>query len=230
MGLYELAWGQASQAPPSETRQQRARLKTLKDILGSPGWREEERRLAAERHDPQPVSTPRPRVSRPRPVAPSVPAADPVVRSSNDAAEKPGPRPAGVAPVPAVSRRPRRAAGPALLELGRLWELATDLRPLLEQTARAGATIGWPAIRKRLPGLPVLQRDDECLLLWLVDEDRQTGEPLLSALVTAGDRQMHPRFPEVAEELGLPAGRTPGEQHATWGYEVLKTHQHRRHR
>lgn len=117
-----------------------------------------------------------------------------------------------------------------MLEAGRLWEIATALRPLLEQTARAGATTSWPAIRKRLPGLPRLHRDDESVILWLVDEDRQDGEPLLSALVTAGNRQMHPRFPAIAEQLGLATGRAALEQRTAWSYEVLKVHQHWRYR
>ncbi|MCG3040714.1 hypothetical protein ACLIYM_02345 [Streptomyces fenghuangensis] len=117
-----------------------------------------------------------------------------------------------------------------MLEAGRLWEIATELRPLLVQTARAGATTSWPGIRKRLPDLPRLHRDDESVLLWLVDEDRQEGEPLLSALVTVGDRRMHPRFPAIAEQLGLFPGRTDAQQRTTWSYEVLKAHQHWRHR
>ncbi|WP_407840646.1 hypothetical protein ACE1OC_36810 [Streptomyces sp. DSM 116496] len=80
------------------------------------------------------------------------------------------------------------------------------MRPLLDQTARAGATT-WALIGKRLPGTPGMHRADQCVILWLVDEDRQKGEPLLSALVTVGDRQMHPKFPAVAEQLGEPAAR-----------------------
>ncbi|MFF4427441.1 hypothetical protein ACFY04_43215 [Streptomyces sp. NPDC001549] len=114
--------------------------------------------------------------------------------------------------------RPSRRNEPTLLETGQLWEIATELRPLLEQTARAGSTNTWPQIHKRLPGLPGLPRlhaDDQCVLLWLVDEDGRKGEPLLSALVTVGDRQMHPRFPAVAEQLGwrCPAGT---RQHTAW--------------
>ncbi|MEU6363248.1 hypothetical protein ACFWFS_07415 [Streptomyces albidoflavus] len=101
---------------------------------------------------------------------------------------------------------------------------------MLEQTARARGTISWPAMRKRLPALPHLHRDDESIVLWLVDEDRQKGEPLLSALVTVGDRQMHPLFPQIAEQLGLSAGGTPDEQLSLWSYEVLKVYQHWRHR
>ncbi|MDH2408440.1 hypothetical protein ACG5V6_20920 [Streptomyces chitinivorans] len=56
------------------------------------------------------------------------------------------------------------------------------------------------------------------------------GEPLLSALVTVGDRRMHPRFPAIAEQLGLFPGRTDAQQRTTWSYEVLKAHQHWRHR
>ncbi|MFE1775508.1 hypothetical protein [Streptomyces sp. NPDC059008] len=41
------------------------------------------------------------------------------------------------------------------------------------------------------------------MVLWMVDEDRRKGEPLLSALVTVGDRQMHPRYPAIAEEHGI---------------------------
>ncbi|MFD3329596.1 hypothetical protein [Streptomyces sp. NPDC058701] len=125
--------------------------------------------------------------------------------------------------------RPPHREEPALLETGQLWEIATELRPLLEQTARAGSTTTWPQIHKRLPGLPRLHADDQCVLLWLVDKDGRKGEPLLSALVTVGDRQMHPRFPAVAEQLGwtTPGGSRP---HTAWSYEVLKTHQHWRHR
>ncbi|WP_404962127.1 hypothetical protein [Streptomyces sp. 147326] len=44
-----------------------------------------------------------------------------------------------------------------------------------------------------------------------------------------GDRQLHPRFPAVAEQLGWtsPLGT---RQHTAWSYEVLKVHQHCRHR
>ncbi|MEV0875473.1 hypothetical protein AB0I86_30490 [Streptomyces sp. NPDC049950] len=101
---------------------------------------------------------------------------------------------------------------------------------MLEQTARAGTTTTWTAIRKRLPALMNLHRDDESVLLWLVNDDRDQSEPLLSDLVTVGDRQMHPRFPTIAEQLGVSAGRSSTQERSTWNYEVLKAHQHWRHR
>ncbi|MFJ7199764.1 MULTISPECIES: hypothetical protein [unclassified Streptomyces] len=56
--LFEWAWHQASQAPPRETREQRAQLKDLKEVLGSRRWQDEERRLAAQEARPQPIETP----------------------------------------------------------------------------------------------------------------------------------------------------------------------------
>ncbi|MGJ5832042.1 hypothetical protein [Streptomyces ossamyceticus] len=227
--LYALAWQQAAQAPPSETREQRARLASYKEILGSSRWRDEERRQA---RDASPKAAPRPEqraAPRPRPGAEPAPTRPAVAWSSSPeppATTTPERRPAAQA---APGSRPRTAE-PALLDAGRLWEIATELRPLLEQTARDGATTNWPAIRKRLPGLPRLHRDDESVILWLVDEDRQDGEPLLSALVTVGNRQMHPRFPAIAEQLGLATGRATAQQRTAWSYEVLKVHQHWRYR
>ncbi|MCX4784296.1 hypothetical protein [Streptomyces sp. NBC_01264] len=250
--LYALAWQQAAGAPPSETREQRAQLKDLKEILGSRRWQEEERRQAASA---PPTSVPPPQ-TKPAVAAPwarpsAARASEPVVRSSgrritpsatprrSSAPPRP-PVPVSVPiPVPApdltpvvapvVTVRTPRREQPALLERGQLWEFATELRPLLEQTAQAGSTTTWPQIHKRMPSLPRLHADDQCVLLWLVDEDGKRGEPLLSALVTVGDRQMHPRFPAVAEQLGwkLPSGTRPN---SSWSYEVLKVHQHWRHR
>ncbi|WP_143660090.1 hypothetical protein [Streptomyces sp. WZ.A104] len=229
--LYEVAWHQASQAPPSETREQRARLKVFKEVLASRSWREEERRQAAQGGSARAVTHPS------RHVVPAVrPAAEPLpdrreeVWSSDAATSGPTVRPSKAAPCVPGTQAVGRAESPELLPAGRLWEIATDVRPVLEQTARARSTISWPAMRKRLPVFPRLHRDDESVVLWLVDEDRQKGEPLLSVLVTVGDRQMHPRFPQIAEQLGLSVGRTPDEQRSAWSYEVLKVYQHWRHR
>ncbi|MFD9724615.1 hypothetical protein [Streptomyces sp. NPDC059072] len=254
--LYALAWQQAAEAPPSETREQRAQLKDFKDILESRRWQDEERRQAAAaalksmppRPKPAVAAAPRVRPGAARadesvgrspdrkttpstaPPRSSVPSRPPVPVSAPTPIPAPDLTPV-VAPVgaPVVKVRPPRRETPALLETGQLWEVATGLRPLLEQTARAGSTTTWPQIHKRLPGLPRLHADDQCVLLWLVDEDGRRGEPLLSALVTVGDRRMHPRFPAVAEQLGW---RPPSGTRAdsSWSYEVLKVHQHWRHR
>ncbi|MCX5115240.1 hypothetical protein OOK13_43735 [Streptomyces sp. NBC_00378] len=81
-----------------------------------------------------------------------------------------------------------------------------------------------------MPALSRLHRDDESVLLWLVDEDRQKDEPLRLSLVTVGDRLMHPHFPQIADQRGLSTGRSRSEQRTAWSYEVLKVHQYWRHR
>lgn len=211
--LYALAWQQAAGAPPSETRQQQALLQSYKEILASRRWQEAERLQASSSAPSAPPSRPgRTTAAPPRP--PSVSRAEkqkPARPSQQQNRTKktvaPRVRPAA-RPVPAAAERPPRQAQPALLETARLYEIATGLRPLLEETAKAGATTSWPLIRKRMPGLGRLHPDDEPVILWLVDEDRQEGEPLLAALVTTGNRQMHPRFPSP-NNSACPAGRTP---------------------
>lgn len=232
--LYALAWAQIAEAPPSETRYQREQLQSFKNALNSRHWQEEGRRRATEESR---------QVAVPQQPAPAWPSIRPVKKrkpasrrpphrtgKSSKAAGTSRPQPQPQPQPASPPQKPTRPAEPPLLEAGRLWEIATELRPLLEQTARMGATTSWSLIRKRLPGLPRLHRDDESVILWLVDEERQEGEPLLSALVTVGDRQMHPRFPVIAEHLGLPCSGSPVDQRMVWSYEVLKVHQYWRHR
>ncbi|MFG2133074.1 hypothetical protein ACGFNV_35520 [Streptomyces sp. NPDC048751] len=235
--LYALAWQQAAGAPPSETRQQRALLQSYKEILASRRWQEAERLQASSSAPPVPSSRPgRTTAAPPRPPSASRAQKQKPVRSSQQqgpTTRTVAPRvqpPARPVPAAAAAERPSRQAQPALLEAARLHEIATGLRPLLEETAKTGATTSWPLIRKRLPGLGRLHPDDESVILWLVDEDRQEGEPLLAALVTTGNRQMHPRFPVIAEQLGLPCGTNTTQQQTTWSYEILRVHQHWRYR
>ncbi|MFJ9664990.1 hypothetical protein ACIRPP_10280 [Streptomyces sp. NPDC101219] len=228
--LYGLAWSQVSEAPPSETRKQREKLQAFKKVLNSPAWQEEGHRRAAT-SDARQESPPRQR-SRVRP------GRRPVEKRANDHAPGREVKPAKETaanrttspPSGSGARTPVRRDEPPLLGTGQLSEIATELRPLLEQTARMGATTTWSRISRRLPGLPRLHRDDQSVILWLVDEERREGEPLLGALLTVGDRQMHPRFPVIAEQLGLPCSGPAAQQQMTWSYEVLKVHQYWRHR
>ncbi|MFE9934193.1 hypothetical protein [Streptomyces sp. NPDC005533] len=174
--LYALAWQQAAGAPPSETREQRAQLKNLKEILGSRQWQEEERRQAAEAPLQSVPAQPKQTVPAVPRMRPNVTRADEPVRrsprrkiqASPAPRRSPAPLPAPVPtseptpiPVPVVKARPPCREEPALLEAGQLWEFATELRPLLEKTARAGSTTTWPQIHKRLPGLPRLHAYDQ---------------------------------------------------------------------
>ncbi|MGW0085308.1 hypothetical protein [Streptomyces sp. NPDC003393] len=228
--LYGLAWSQVAEAPPSETRKQREELQAFKKVINSASWLEEGRRRAAAadvRHEPPAGqrSTARPgRRSAAKRANGHVPR-----REAKPAKETAAHR--ATSPTPGSgARTPVRRDEPPLLETGQLSEIATELRPLLEQSARMSATTTWSRISKRIPGLPRLHRDDQSVILWLVDEERREGEPLLCALLTVGDRQMHPRFPVIAEQLGLPCSGTVAQQQMAWSYEVLKVHQYWRHR
>ncbi|MFF2205241.1 hypothetical protein [Streptomyces sp. NPDC058145] len=235
--LHALAWLQVAEAPPSESRKQRQQLQSFKAVLNSRSWQEEGRRRAAAETQrvviPGPTTTARPstrpaeKPARLRP--PRLAKKPPKVTGVSRSQPQPRPQSQSHAAV-SVPHRPARPAAPPLLEAGRLSEISTELRPLLEQIARMGATTSWSLILKRLPALPRLHRDDESVILWLVDEDRQQGEPLLSALVTVGNRQMHPRFPVIAGQLGLPYSGNPTEQQTAWSYEVLRVHQYWRYK
>ncbi|WP_158795093.1 hypothetical protein [Streptomyces sp. NRRL S-337] len=240
--LYALAWQQAAGAPPSETREQRAQLQVYKKTLGSRRWRDEERQQAAQARLSKPPQQPeRPAARPPRPVVEQrrrvQTSPRSTVRSSagSDALQSAteGARSRTQAPPPVVKRkRPHRSAEPepALLDAGQLLEVPTELRTLLEQIARDGATTTWTLIRKRLKGLPRLHTDDQCVVLWMVDDERRKDEPLLSALVTVGNRQVHPRYPAIVEQLGIRTGSIPSGQRTAWSYEVLKARQYWRHR
>ncbi|MFE9922771.1 hypothetical protein ACFYQA_14655 [Streptomyces sp. NPDC005774] len=229
-GLYSLAWSQVAEAPPSETRKQREELQAFKKVLDSASWLEEERRRAATADVRQEPPTRQRSTVRPgrRPAEKRASGHVPhrgTKPFKDTGANRPPSHTAG-----SGSRTPARRDEPPLLGTGRLSEIATELRPLLEQTARMGATTTWSRIGMRLPALPRLHRDDQSVILWLVDEEREKGEPLLCALVTVGDRQTHPRFPVIAEQLGLACSDTAAQQQTAWNYEVLKAHQYWRHR
>ncbi|MEU5520875.1 hypothetical protein ABZ759_09320 [Streptomyces sp. NPDC047860] len=229
-GLYALAWSQVAEAPPSETRKQREELQAFKKVLNSASWLEEGRRRAATAEIRQEPPAGQRFTARPgrRPAAKR--ANGHVSRREAKPAKEPAANRTSSPTSGSGARTPVRREEPPLLGTGQLSEIATDLRPLLEQTARMGATTTWSRISKRIPGLPLLHRDDQSVILWLVDEERRKGEPLLCALLTVGDRQMHPRFPVIAEQLGLPCSGTAARQQMAWSYEVLKVHQYWRHR
>jgi hypothetical protein len=155
------------------------------------------------------------------------------LRTATDQSSNRTPSPAAL-PVRAlaVAPRPRTARNgeTTRLDAGCLLRIATELRPVLIEVAREGTLVTWPQLRRRKCGLPRLHRDDLTSVLWLVDEDREVlDEPRLSALVTVADRRMHPSFAEIARrsDRDLNDAARVG---SVWSLEVLKTHQHWRHR
>ncbi|MEU3398152.1 competence protein CoiA family protein [Streptomyces filamentosus] len=113
----------------------------------------------------------------------------------------------------------------------KLAELAAVVRSLLENTARNGATLTWSAIRHRLSGeLPHLHPDDQGQVLVLADANTPADEPLLSALVTTNNGDLHPLYRHVAFSLGRETASGPDELHARWQMDVLRLYGIWKHR
>lgn len=115
--LYALAWQQAAGAPPSETREQRAQLKDLKEILGSRRWQEEERRQAAAVSSQPAPAQPRAVVAAPRVRPDTARAGEPFARSPRRSpSSTPAPRrssPPARPPVPVSAPIPVSAPAPS---------------------------------------------------------------------------------------------------------------------
>ncbi|MFF5253074.1 competence protein CoiA family protein [Streptomyces leeuwenhoekii] len=118
----------------------------------------------------------------------------------------------------------------ARLRRSALHPLADRVRTVLQDTARAGTTVTWSELRRRLGGdLPYLHPDDQGELLVMVDSDTPPNEPLLSALVTGADLSPHGLYHHVRYSLGRK--RVPDESvEADWRTDVLRLHQLWRHR
>ncbi|MFD9122212.1 competence protein CoiA family protein [Streptomyces bottropensis] len=103
-----------------------------------------------------------------------------------------------------------------------LSELAAVVRAALEDAARGGTTTTWSTIRHR-PGaeLPHLHPDDQGEVLVLADADTPMSEPLLSALVTTNNGELHPLYRHVAYSLGRELPVPQDELHAQWQLDVL---------
>ncbi|MFE0867492.1 competence protein CoiA family protein [Streptomyces rochei] len=108
--------------------------------------------------------------------------------------------------------------------------LADRIRPLLQDAARAGTTVTWGDLRRRMGGaLPFLHPDDQGEVLVVVDQHTPPDEPLLSALVAGADLSPHGLYRHIRFSHGRE--RVPDaslEMH--WRMEVLELFQLWRHR
>ncbi|MEU2508152.1 competence protein CoiA family protein [Streptomyces sp. NPDC007863] len=113
----------------------------------------------------------------------------------------------------------------------KLSELAAVVRSLLEDTARDRSVLTWSAIRHRLNvELPHLHPDDQGQVLVLADADTPADEPLLSALVTTSQGDLHPLYRHVAFSLGRETPSGQDELHARWQLDVLRLYGIWKHR
>ncbi|WP_159047709.1 hypothetical protein [Streptomyces sp. WM6378] len=133
-------------------------------------------------------------------------------RSARTAAVKPRAR----TKPPAAGKR----ESPARVKLD---PLATAVKTILQKAAATGTTLTWREIRAQLPpGLPTLDRSQQTGVLIQVDRSREGAAPLLSALVTGADHDMHPAYPRIAAAVGRPRPRGDLEAVAQWAVEVSR--------
>ncbi|MEU9488098.1 hypothetical protein AB0D83_31445 [Streptomyces decoyicus] len=112
-----------------------------------------------------------------------------------------------------------------------LAEIACALRKVLEDVARHQSTITWSGLRQRLDRqLPQLHPDDQGEVLVMVDRNTPSDEPLLSALITMGDRHIHPLYRHVGYSLGRQLPRPENGLQSQWHMDVLRLHSLWRHR
>ncbi|MEU0720851.1 hypothetical protein ABZ498_27170 [Streptomyces lavendulocolor] len=101
--------------------------------------------------------------------------------------------------------------------------LAAAVKTILQKAAATGTTLTWAQIRAQLPpGLPALERSQQTSVLIQVDRSRAGTAPLLSALVTGADHDMHPAYPRIAAAAGRPQPRGNLEAVAQWAVEVSR--------
>ncbi|MFD5098103.1 hypothetical protein [Streptomyces albidochromogenes] len=81
---------------------------------------------------------------------------------------------------------------------------AAAVRGALKKTARERRTCSWAQLRSQLgSALPRLQSGDQAEILYQVDRDTPSHEPLLSTVLAVSDPGVLPAFRQAAARLGL---------------------------
>ncbi|MFE9974618.1 competence protein CoiA family protein [Streptomyces hirsutus] len=110
------------------------------------------------------------------------------------------------------------------LSRSQILNLASVVRPLLEQTARGRSLTTWGDLRRRLGEgtLPRLHPDDQGEVLVAVDRDTPADEPLLSSLIVVGDGEVHPLYRHVAFSLDRGVPPSDAALRSEWAVDVLR--------
>ncbi len=124
---------------------------------------------------------------------------------------------------PRARTKPTAAGKPESPARVKLDALAAAVKTILQKAAATGTTLTWAQIRAQLPpGLPALERNQQTSVLIEVDRSRAGTAPLLSALVTGADHDMHPAYPRIAAAAGRRRPRGDLEAVAQWAVEVSR--------
>ncbi|MFC8394838.1 competence protein CoiA family protein [Streptomyces sp. NPDC057238] len=110
------------------------------------------------------------------------------------------------------------------LTLDALERLGSKARSALESYARAGAVIPWSVLGTEVDeGVLDLHPDDQVELLIQADSGTAQDAPLLSALVTDDNFQVHPFYARILDHLDRPPAAEV-ELQAQWHRDVLRLH------
>ncbi|WP_162468826.1 competence protein CoiA family protein [Streptomyces adustus] len=110
------------------------------------------------------------------------------------------------------------------LPLDALQQLGGEVRSVLESYARAGAVVPWTELSTKVDaGILDLHPDDQVELLVQADSDTTPDAPLLSALVTDDNFQVHPFYARILDHLDRPP-TTEAELPTQWRRDVLRLH------
>ncbi|UKZ02714.1 hypothetical protein BOQ63_000855 (plasmid) [Streptomyces viridifaciens] len=124
---------------------------------------------------------------------------------------------------PRACTKPPAAGKPESPARVKLDPLAAAVKSILQKAAATGSTLTWAQIRAQLPpGLPAIDRSQQTAVLIQVDRSRAKTAPLLSALVTGADHDMHLAYPRIAAAAGQPQPRGDLEAVAQWAVEVSR--------
>ncbi|MEU4506931.1 competence protein CoiA family protein [Streptomyces sp. NPDC024089] len=105
-----------------------------------------------------------------------------------------------------------------------VFQMASAVRAVLEQTARGQALTTWGELRRRLGEgvLPHLHPDDQGEVLVAVERDTPADEPLLSSLIVVGGGEIHPLYRHVAFSLGRDVPLSDVALRSEWTVDVLR--------
>ncbi|WPW29439.1 hypothetical protein P6B95_20020 [Streptomyces atratus] len=105
-----------------------------------------------------------------------------------------------------------------------VFQMASAVRAVLEQTARGQALTTWGELRRRLGEsvLPHLHPDDQGEVLVAVELDTPADEPLLSSLIVVGGGEIHPLCRNVAFSLGRDVPLSDVALRSEWAVDVLR--------
>lgn len=127
----------------------------------------------------------------------------------------------------ATGRQRKKATERERLTEDKIAEVAAAVRGALKKAARERTTTSWSRLRRQLgSALPhQLHPDDQIEILAQVDAGTPADEPLLMAVLAAGDTSSPVPYRRAAGRLGRDQPGNAQEARSQWQADVLRLHQ-----